>query len=281
MLFPHHRVVVRGAGDLATGVIYRLHLAGFPVIATEVSQPLAVRRTVAFAEAVYEGYWTVEGVTAVRVEDPAEAVARAHAGEVVVLPRPEDEILPELEPVVLVDARLLKRDDVGSRELAPLVIGLGPGFEAGHNCHAAVETNRGHRLGRVLWQGTTEPNTGIPGSILGFRAERVIRAPVAGIFRPRVEIGDLVEQGHVVAEVEQDEDRAPIVAPIAGVVRGLLHPGLAVQPGLKVGDVDPRGDAAAIFTISEKSLAIGGAVLSAILTWLNRGGESIDPQAAG
>jgi len=283
MLFPDLLILVRGAGDLATGVIYRLHQAGFPVIATETAQPLVVRRTVAFAQAVFDGSHTVEGVTAHRVDDLMGALKLAHAGELPVLPDPRDEIIAEVliaagrasngpaaQPVVLVDARLLKRDDATRLDQAPLVIGLGPGFAAGRNCHAAIETNRGHWLGRVLWEGETEANTGIPGAIAGYRQERLLRAPAAGVFQAHVSIGDRVEQGQVIGEMVADAGAVPLVAPLAGVVRGLLHSGLAVAANTKLGDIDPRANPAAIDTISDKSLAIGGAVLVAVLTWMNR-----------
>ncbi len=270
MLFPTTLILVRGAGDLATGVIYRLHEAGFPVIATETPQPLVVRRTVAFAQAVFDGSHTVEGVTATQVDDVTRALELAGGGGLPVLPDPRDEIIAAVQPVVLVDARLLKRDDATRLDQAPLVIGLGPGFTAGRNCHAAVETNRGHWLGRVLWKGETEANTGIPGAIAGYRQERLLRAPAAGVFQAHVSIGDRVDQGQVIGEMVTAAGAAPLVAPLTGVVRGLLHPGLEVAANTKLGDIDPRADPAAIDTISDKSLAIGGAVLVAVLTWMNR-----------
>lgn len=274
MLFPTTLVLVRGAGDLATGVIYRLHQAGFPVIATETAQPLVVRRSVAFAEAVYDGSHTVEGVTAIRTEELGRALELAGEGEVPVLPDPSDNLVAAAQPVVLVDARLLKRADAARLDQAPLVVGLGPGFAAGRNCHAAIETNRGHWLGRVLWEGETEANTGIPGAIAGYRQERLLRAPTAGVFRAYVSIGDMVEQGQVIGEMVAPTGAVPVVAPLTGVVRGLLHSGLEAEAHTKLGDIDPRADPAAIDTISDKSLAIGGAVLVAILTWMNR--QSVD-----
>lgn len=271
MLFDSTLVLVRGAGDLATGVIYRLHQAGFPVIATETPQPLAVRRTVAFAQAVYDGVTAVEGVVARRVEDAAAAVKLAGNGELPVLPDPSDEIIILLHPAVLVDARLFKQTGAAHIDQAPLVIGLGPGFEAGRNCHAAVETNRGHRLGRVLWQGATETDTGVPGDIAGFRQERLLRAAIAGVWQPQVEFGERVQRGQLVGVVESGGGSQPVAAPLAGIVRGLLHAGLEVRPGVKLGDIDPRPDPDAIYTISDKSLAIGGAALAAILFWMNSG----------
>ncbi len=270
MLFPTTLVLVRGAGDLATGVIYRLHEAGFPVIATETAQPMVVRRTVAFAQAVFDGSHSVEGVTAHRVDDLAAAIGMAQRGDLPVLPDPRDEVIAAVQPVVLVDARLLKRAQVTHRDQAPLVIGLGPGFAAGENCHAAIETNRGHRLGRVLWSGATEADTGIPGAVAGYRQERLLRAPAAGEFAAHVTIGDVVAKDQVIGEIRSEAAVTPVMASLTGVVRGLLHSGLVVAAHTKLGDIDPRLDQTAIDTISDKSLAIGGAVLVAVLTWLNR-----------
>jgi xanthine dehydrogenase accessory factor len=270
MLFPDVLVLVRGAGDLATGVLYRLHQAGFPVIATELPRPLVVRRTVAFAQAVYDGECTVEGVRAARVDTVTAALTLAAAGGLPVLPDPRDEVIALIRPTVLVDARLLKRADAARLDQAPLVIGLGPGFTAGINCHAVIETNRGHRLGRVYWQGAAEPDTGIPGAIAGFREERLLRAPVAGVWQPRVALGERVEKGQVVGYVVAAAGPVVVTAGLTGLVRGLLYPGLDVTPGMKLGDIDPRGDEETLFTISDKSLAIGGGVLAAVLTWLNR-----------
>ncbi len=270
MLFPTLLVLVRGAGDLATGVIYRLHQAGFPVIATETPQPLAVRRTVAFAQAVYDGENTVEGVTATCVAAPTAALEMAQRGDLPILPDPSDEVITFLRPAILVDARLLKRPDAARLDQAPLVVGLGPGFEAGRNCHAAIETNRGHRLGRVLWQGATEADTSIPGEIVGFRQERLMRASVAGLWNPSVGFGERVEPGQMLGWIESTGVNQPVLAPLTGIVRGLLHPGLLVEPGAKLGDIDPRSDPEALHTISDKSLAVGGAVLAAVLAWMNR-----------
>jgi len=184
MLFPEWLILVRGAGDLATGVIHRLHEAGFPVVCSETAQPTAVRRTVSFAQAAYSVRHTVDGVTAERVADVAAALALARAGGLPLLLRPDDGLITELQPRILVDARMLKRDPGTNRQQAELVLGLGPGFEGGRNCHAAIETHRGHYLGRVWWHRATEPDTGIPGATLGFRSERLLRAPADGLFRP-------------------------------------------------------------------------------------------------
>ncbi|WP_374686298.1 selenium-dependent molybdenum cofactor biosynthesis protein YqeB [Promineifilum sp.] len=264
MLFPDHLILLRGGGDLATGVAYRLHKAGFPLIVLELPHPLVVRRRVALATAVLEGEVAVEDLRAVRVETPEQARVLALDGAIPVL------VSPELPPTLLnsslvVDARMAKRTLDTRIDQAPLVVALGPGFTAGVDCHAVIETNRGHRLGRVIWQGPAESNTGTPGVVGGKGAERVLRAPVAGVVAWDKEIGDRVREGERLGDVA---DR-PVVAPFDGVVRGLIAPGTAVPAEIKIGDVDPRGDVDACFTISEKALAIGGGVLEAILTHLS------------
>lgn len=255
-------VLVRGGGDLATGVAARLHRAGLIVLVTELAQPLVVRRKAAFAEAVFSSQTTVEGISARRAQSLAEAEAILAAGEIPVLVDPALECLPGLRPLVLVDARLMKRPPETGLDAAPLVVGLGPGFTAGVDCHAVVETMRGHNLGRVLWQGRAAANTGLPEKVGEQQAQRVLRAPAAGELHALVEIGSLLDAGDPIAEV----GGMVVAAPFAGVLRGLLHPGLAVQPGMKIGDLDPRRDPAFCTAISDKALAIGGGVLEAVLT---------------
>lgn len=252
-------VVVRGAGDLASGVIWRLARAGWPVIACELAEPLTVRRTVAFSAAVADGRAEVEGVTAILCDGADEAISTAERGDVAVLVSPT---LPPIEAAVVVDARLAKRNIDTTIDDAPLVIGLGPGFEAGTDVHAVIETKRGHRLGRALWHGSAAPNTGIPGTVGGRAAERVLRAPADGAPRWTVAIGEVVTEGQPLGSVAGTE----LTAPFAGVVRGLLADGVEVAAGTKIGDVDPRADPAACFEISDKALAVAGGVLEAILT---------------
>jgi xanthine dehydrogenase accessory factor len=260
-------VVVRGGGDIGTGVAHRLHAAGLAVLVAELSQPLVVRRTVAFAKAVYAGEVTVEGVTARLVAGPAETWPVAGAGAVPVLVDPAGECLRALRPPIVVDARLAKRNLGTTRADAPLVIALGPGFTAGHDCHAVVETQRGHHLGRVYWQGSAAADTGQPEAVHGHAADRVLRAPQPGAVLARKAIGDAVSAGEVVATA----GGAPIVAPFAGVLRGLVQSGLVVPAGMKVGDVDPRGVREHCFAISDKARAVGGGVLEAVLAGLARG----------
>ena len=258
-------VLIRGGGDLASGVAVRLYRAGLRVIITELPEPLAVRRLVSFAEAVYAGEMEVEGVTARRVADPTEtyhinqALAR---GEIPVIVDPQLKSVCELQPGVIVDARMKKRHAELPPDPIGLLIGLGPGFIPGENCHAVIETNRGHMLGRVIWQGSAEADTGVPENVGEHRTKRVLRAPVAGRLLVYVEIGDHLEPGQQVAEVAGKT----VVAPFRGVLRGILHSGLLVKAGLKIGDVDPRDDPRYCTMISDKSLAIGGGVLEAILS---------------
>jgi xanthine dehydrogenase accessory factor len=264
-LFPHVLILLKGAGDLGTGVAWRLHKAGFPVIITELAQPLVVRRTVAFASAVYDGEIAVEGVTAWRAESFQDARRLLDDGIIPVLVDPETNAREFLAPQVLIDAVMAKRN-TGTRLIdAPLVLALGPGFTPKIDCHAVIETQRGHNLGRVLWDRAAEPNSGTPGEIGGRSAERVLRAPCAGKISAVKKIGDLVIADEALARVGNCEVRAST----DGVLRGLVHDGLIVQAGAKIGDVDPRAKRENCFTISDKSLAIGGGALEAVLSWMS------------
>jgi xanthine dehydrogenase accessory factor len=228
---------------------------------TELPLPLFVRRTVSFGEAVYSGETTVEDIAARRVETPEEALRLAGSEIIPILVDPAAGSVPQLKPRVLIDAIMAKVNTGTSLGDAPLVIALGPGFTAGQDCHAVIETNRGHRLGRVIYTGQAEADTGRPGKIQGHTSDRVLRAPVDGQLMARARIGDVMRAGDVVAEVNGRAVRAPF----AGVLRGLIHSNVPVTAGLKIADLDPRGDVSHCYTISEKSLAIGGGVLEAIL----------------
>jgi xanthine dehydrogenase accessory factor len=254
-------VLIRGAGDLATGVATRLHRCRFPVVMTELPQPLVVRRTVAFAEAVYEGEVEVEGIRACRVEDVAAARQALSQGVIPVLVDPEAACRAELAPPVVVDAIMAKANTATTITDAPLVIALGPGFTAGVDCHVVIETNRGHRLGRAIYDGSAEPDTGEPGLVGGKTMQRILRAPVDGIVECYAAIGGQVEEGQIVAVVAD----SPVIALTSGVLRGLVRSGTVVSTGLKIGDVDPRAEPSHCYQISEKSLAIAGGVLEAIL----------------
>ena len=255
--------VVRGGGDLGSGVAYRLHQAGFPVVVTDVEQPTAVRRAVAFAEAMYEGELEIEGVTARRVDSIDEVVATLREDAVPVFADPDAEVAEELDAAVLVDAIMAKgKFDTGTRrDDADVVVGMGPGFTAGEDVDAVVETDRGHELGRVFYSGSASAYDGIPGERRGYTTERVVRAPVAGTWETATELGALVDAGDTVGYVDDE----PVAADIDGLVRGLVHTGVEVDEGAKLGDIDPRGESVDHTKISDKALGLGGGVLEAVL----------------
>ncbi len=254
-------VVVRGGGDLATGTVSRLVNCGFRVVVLETAQPTVIRRTVAFAQAVFGGEAAVEGLTAVKAASVSECERLLLENKIPVLVDPDCTSLEELKPEALVDAILAKRNLGTSRDMARIVVGLGPGFFAGRDVHAVVETNRGHNLGRVFYDGAAEPNTGTPGSIAGYTSERIVRAPAAGVITTAADIGDHVAQGQELACA----GGVPVYAPLTGVLRGMIQSGVRVKPGMKIGDVDPRDKKEYCYTVSEKARAIGGGVLEAIL----------------
>lgn len=255
-------ILIRGAGDLASGVAWRLRRCGFPVVMTELAEPLVVRRTVSFAEAVFAGETFVQGTLARRAANVNQARDLLAEGVIPVLVDPLTVCRHDLQPAVLVDAIMAKVNTGAVIDDAPLVIALGPGFTAGRDCHAVIETNRGHDLGRVIWQGEAEPDTKTPGEVGGYKGARVLRAPADGHIHAHAAIGDRVQEGAVIAHI----DGAPMVAPFTGVLRGLVHPSVTVHTGMKIGDLDARAEPRYCFTISDKSLAIAGGVLEAILT---------------
>ena len=254
-------IVIRGAGDIATGIALRLWRAGIRVVMTDLPQPTAIRRTVAFSTAVVHGEALVEDVAARRAESPQEALGLLAEGVIPVLADPEGACIPALGPDAVVDAILAKRN-LGTRMTdAPVVVGVGPGFTAGEDCHAVVETMRGHDLGRVLYKGSAQPNTGVPGLIGGFAGERVLRAPADGVFHPLLDIGAQVRMGDVAAQV----DGVPMACTLDGVLRGILPEGTPVHRGMKAGDIDPRCKIEHCCCASDKALAVGGGVLEAVL----------------
>ena len=254
-------VFIRGAGDIATGIALRLYRAHFQVVMADISHPTAIRRTVCFSQAIVNGETTVEEVTA-RLAKNAEDVNTILARwEIPVLIDPEARMVQELKVDALVDAILAKRNLGTKITDAPIVIGVGPGFTAGENCHAAVETMRGHTLGRVIYEGSPLPNTNVPGLIGGYAGERVLRAPDDGIFHLLQDIGSVVREGDAVGEV----NGKPMQCTISGVLRGILADGTPVHKGMKAGDVDPRCKVEYCHTASDKALAVGGGVLEAIL----------------
>jgi len=258
--------VIRGGGDLATGVAVRLFRAGFPVMILELERPTVIRLPVSFARAIYEGKVIVEDVEAVLIPSWGKAEGIIKKGKISVLIDPKGNCIEKLSPTVIVDAILAKRNLGTRKDQAPLVIGLGPGFTAGEDVDVVVETMRGHNLGRVYYQGQAAPDTGVPGEVGGESKRRLLRAPAEGKIVPLYQIGDLVKAGEIIAEVEG----VPLKAEISGVLRGLIYPQSWVTRGMKVGDIDPRGAREYCFTVSDKARSIGGAVLEAICTYLNK-----------
>lgn len=255
-------VIILGGGDIASGVALRLHRTGLNILITELKQPMAIRRLVSYAEAVYAGFIQIEDVIGRRIDHVREADSVWEDDQIAVIADESASSINLLQPVVVVDGRMTKRSPDYKKDIAPMVIGLGPGFIAGDNCHAVVETNRGHFLGRVSWDGSAEADTGIPEAVLQHQADRVLRSPADGTFTPVMEIGKKAKKGDILAEV----DGIAIQAPFDGVVRGLLHSGIKVREGLKVGDLDPRNDQTYARLVSDKGLAVGGGVLEAILS---------------
>ena len=275
-------IIIKGAGDLASGIALRLKHAGFDIAMTELAQPLAVRRTVSFSQAVYDGSIQVEDVSAVLAQNDlqmAEAFAR---NEIAVFVDPYARLVSRLRessspPAALIDAIMAKRNTGTAIDDAPAVIGIGPGFTACFDCHAVIETKRGHTLGRVITAGSAQPDTGVPGEIAGFSSERLLRCAVDGIFTGLICIGSTVKKGDIVALVrriteneQSPESDVPIYARIDGIVRGLLPSGIRVTQGMKAGDIDPRCEKSHCFTVSDKSLAVGGGALEALLRFCNK-----------
>ena len=259
-------IIVRGGGDLATGTIYKLKKSGFPILILEVATPSAIRRNVAFCEAVYQGTQTVEDMTCYLAASQEQAEQFLSEGKLTVLVDPMGESIVKLKPLAVVDAILAKRNLGTHKEMAPITVALGPGFTAGEDVDAVIETKRGHNLGRVLWSGSAAPNTGIPGIIGGYGKERVIHCPATGILRNVKKITDTVSKGDTIALVETADGSVPVKATLDGILRGLIRDGYPVTAGFKMADIDPRADELDnCFTISDKARCIAGGVLEAIL----------------
>ncbi len=254
--------IVRGGGDLATGIIYRLWRVGFRVLCLETQYPLVVRRTVSAAQAVFDGTYEVEGMKVVHI-DHFDGWER---GTVAVKIDPDGACIGELSPALVVDAIMAKRYTGTHKGMAPLVLAIGPGFDAPTQVHGVIETKRGHYLGRLITNGSAIPNNGIPGMEMGYSVERLLRAPKDGYLMPSREIGDHVEKGEVVGKIDGEEVRTQI----SGVLRGMIHPSVRVTSGLKIGDVDPRDEREHCFSITDKALAIAGGVLEAVMEHMNR-----------
>lgn len=273
-------IICRGGGDLATGIVHRLFRAGFPVLVLETDSPAAIRRQVSFSEAVYDGTATVEGVTAERIVSANKASVNhvLEEGRVPLLVDPEGSSIPLLKPDIVVDAIIAKKNLGTAKEMAPLVIGVGPGFTAGEDVDLVVESMRGHNLARIFTTGSALPNTGIPGNIGGFTKERVLHAEAAGYMKNIRQIGDIVEKGEEIARIyeKMTEDGTfsgsyvSVEASISGIIRGLIREGYHFQKGFKIADIDPReSELANCFTISDKARSIGGSVLEAVCGYVN------------
>lgn len=273
-------IICRGGGDLATGIVHRLFRAGFPVLVLETDSPAAIRRQVSFSEAVYDGTATVEGVTAERIASANRASVNhvLEEGRVPLLVDPEGSSIPLLKPDIVVDAIIAKKNLGTAKEMAPLVIGVGPGFTAGADVDLVVESMRGHNLARIFTTGSALPNTGIPGNIGGFTKERVLHAEAAGYMKNIRQIGDIVEKGEEIARIyeKMTEDGTfsgsyvSVEASISGIIRGLIREGYHFQKGFKIADIDPReSELANCFTISDKARSIGGSVLEAVCGYVN------------
>lgn len=253
--------VIKGAGDIASGIALRLHRANFKIVMTEIASPTAIRRTVCFSEAVYKGETVVENVKAVLCDSISQIDDVFENGNIAVIVDEKANCIKELKPDFVIDAILAKKNLGTDIDDAKVVIGVGPGFTAGEDCHAVVETKRGHFLGRVYYEGSAIENTGIPGEIDGHSTDRIIRSPEYGVFNPIYDIGDEVQKGEVVACV----DSTPIVCNVSGILRGILPKGTLVSTNMKSGDVDPRCEKEHCYTVSDKALAVGGGVLEACL----------------
>ncbi len=260
------KVLIKGAGDLATGIACRLHRCGFSLVMTDLEIPTAVRRTVAFSRAIYGGSAQVEGSVAEKCNNISQIEEVLQRGNIAVIVDPRADIVSQWKPDVVVDAIIAKHNLGTKMDDAQVVIGVGPGFTAGRDCHCVVETKRGHYLGKCIYEGSAIANTGVPGDIGGYTKERILRSPADGIFKPVVEIGAIVEKGDICGQV----DGVPMLSEIPGVVRGLLQEGVPVTKGMKSGDVDPRCAPEHCNSVSDKARAIGGGVLEAIL-YLRKG----------
>ncbi len=263
-------IIVRGGGDIATGTIYKLYQCGFKVLILEIANPSAIRRNVAFSEAVYHGTQKVEDLTCEFAGSLEEAVSMLENDKLVMVIDPDGACIDKLHPIAVVDAILAKKNLGTNRKMAPVTVALGPGFTAGQDVDAVVETMRGHSLGRVIYEGEPIKNTGIPGVIAGVAKERVIHSPAVGILRNVRNITDTVKQGEVIAVIETEEGNVPVTATIDGLLRGLIRDGYPVTKGFKIADIDPRlQEYENCFTISDKARCIAGGVLEAVMHLTN------------
>lgn len=253
-------VIIRGGGDLASGIAYKLYKAGYRVVILEIDKPLTVRRTVAFSEAVYEGQVEVEGIKGVLAKDLKDIYSILDKGHIPVYIDGKGDIIDKIKPLAVVDAIIAKKNLGTHRGMAPITIGVGPGFEAGIDVDLVIESNRGPNLGKVITKGKAEKNTGLPAPVMGYAEERVLRAPTSGIVKAFHRIGDLIKKGETICQVGDEK----LVANFDGILRGMIKEGLMVEKGLKIGDIDPRCRRELAFTISDKARAIGDGVLKAL-----------------
>ncbi|HSH35614.1 selenium-dependent molybdenum cofactor biosynthesis protein YqeB [Schnuerera sp.] len=253
-------IIIRGGGDLATGIAYKLHKAGYRIIILEIDKPLTVRRAVAFSEAVYEGENTVEGIKGILAKNRKDIYKIWDIGAIPVYIDKEGRIIEEIKPLVVIDAIIAKRNLGTNKSMAPITIGIGPGFEAGKDVDFVVESNRGPNLGKIIHHGKAEKDTGIPGEVMGYKEERVLRAPCDGVVKTFYKIGDILDKGQAICQVGDEN----VTAPFKGILRGMIKEGLYVKKGLKIGDVEPRCVKDYAFTISDKAKVIGDGVLEAI-----------------
>jgi len=260
------KILVRGGGDLASGVISRLHREGWQVLVVELEQPLSVRRAVSFGQAIFSGTIVINNILAQRVNSPGEIEEVLAKENVPVMVDPQATVRDFFNPDVMVDARMRKAPGEKLLDGAPFTIGLGPGFTVGVDCHAIVETKRGFHLGQVIWSGSAIADTGIPETVMGQQNERVLRAPIDGVIQPKVDIGTWCKKGEILALVDHEE----VIAPFDGLIRGMIHAGIVVGKGIKIGDIDPRDNPLLCREISDKALVIGEGVLEAIRVWLAR-----------
>lgn len=258
-------VILRGGGDIATGIAHRLHRSGFKILILDINEPTMVRRTVSFASAIFDGDYTIDGVKAVKANNLNEINKIWDDKNIPILVDENLDILNEIKPDILIDAILAKKNLGTNKDMAPITIGVGPGFSTGIDVDLVVETSRGHYLGKVIFEGSAIPNTGIPGIIGGYGKERVLKSPCAGKIKNICEIGDVVKIGDIVAHVDEE----PVKATLDGVLRGLIKDGLIVTNRMKIGDIDPRGVVEHCYSISDKARAVGGGTLEAILYMKN------------
>jgi len=253
-------VIIRGGGDLGTGIAYKLYKSGYKVIILEINNPLAVRRTVAFSEAVYENEVTVEGVRGIFVKDKNGIYEILNSGTIPIFIDSEGDIIRDIKPLAVIDAIIAKKNLGTKKSMAPITIGIGPGFEAGKVVDLAIESNRGPNLGKIFYSGKPLEDTGIPSSVMGYAEERVLRAPIDGIVTPFYKIGDTINEGEVICKVGEED----LKAPFTGLLRGMIKEGLYVKKGLKIGDIDPRCINEYAYTISDKAKTIGDSVVKGI-----------------